>query len=685
MPPTYFAALPPYSPAVASAIMQKVDRWYEVLPNLRTYQRARNVRQHYFGLPSDASPFDATMIAEAGGAGELSAISVNQLGSLGQRLLSMTIQDDLGWQPVAANMDAASQKDTAIARAVLDAERRTGQLDHLFAKATETAFLDSSAFLAVRWDVRGGPVYETNLKDPDTGAPLPDVHAGKLRVTLHPWWRTPIDLYRRDADHEWIILVDYVNKFDLSARFAPGREDENLRSRILGLSREHHRILQADRERGSFAYTEDTALVPVYTLHHRPSPAVKRGREIMVVDSGTVLYDGDAVYGEELPVVRIAPKELLDTPHGDSHLNYLCALQDGRNMALSSVLTNNANGAVSNVWVRSGAELKRTQWEGGLLWEGGEAPPEVISTVGSAPETYKLADVFKDAAIETVGLNPSALGQREGQMSGSLAVLLDAKAREGNAPVIRSYRWMVENVGTRIIQCYKKFATTPRALEVLVGQERRYMLKDFTGRRLEPISRVSVEARASMLDTTSGKLAFLERLEANPLYAQLPQSLQILYSVFNTGRIDPLLLQPEQESILIASENELLMRGIEPVIRWDDPDEMHLAQHRKVASNPEAREDEELMAVYEAHRFKHEQQLMEKQAGALGPGMVPPPAPGMGQPALPPGAPAGAPPGSAAPEQPVDAPAMDVGPGGPGLPSMPINPETGQRAPLPSA
>lgn len=659
--------------------MQKVDRWYEILPNLRAYQRARNVRQHYFGLPSSASPFDATMIAEAGGAGELSAINVNQLGSLGQRLLSMTVQDDLGWQPVAANMDQASQEDTAIARAVLDYERRTGHLDHTFALGAETSFLDASAWLAVRWDVKGGPVFEKGLTDPETQAPLPDVHAGKLRVTLHPWWRTPMDLHRRDTEHEWLILVDYINKFDLVARFAP--TDPNLAARLLGLPREHPRIVQAERERSSFAYPEETALVPVYTLHHRLTPAVPRGREVMIVDGATVLYDGDAVYGEELPCVRIAPKEFLDTPHGDTPLTYLCAPQDGRNMALSSVLTNNANGAVSNMWVPSGTELKRTQWEGGMLWEGGEVKPEALNSVGSAPETYKLADVFRDAAIEVAGLNSTSLGQREGQMSGSLAALLDAKSREAIAPFIRSYRWMVEAVGTRIIECYKKFAKTPRALEVIVGSERRYMLDDFTGRRLETISRVSVEARASMLDTTSGKLAFLERLEANPLFLQNPRSLEILYGVFNTGRIDPLLLQPEQESILIASENELLMRGIEPVIRWDDPDEMHLQEHRKVASNPEARLDEAKMAVYDAHAFAHRQQLLMKQQGAMGPGG--PPMPGAPSSSAPPQA--GQAPDAAAPEQPIDAPVMDAGPNGPRLPSMPVNPATGQRAPAPNA
>lgn len=675
----YFAAEPPYSTAIASRVMERVDKWYERLPGLRAYERSRVVRQKYYNLPSEASPFDGVAISDQGAAGELSAISLNLLAVFAQRILSMTVQDDLGWQPVAANMDSASREDAAIARSVLDYERRAGRLDQKLSLLATTAFLDGDGFIAIRWDVRGGTKHD-EVKDPNTGQTR-TIYAGRLRATLHPWWRTPVDLFRKDPEHDWVILVDYLNKYDLAAQFASGPGQEDLRSRILGLKREHWRVLESQHERGAAQWIdEDTPLVPVYSLHHRATSAVPAGREVWVVDSQTVLYDGPSVYGTELPAIRMAPDEWLDTPHGSTPLSNLAAPQDGLNMAMSSVLTNNANGAVTNLWVAPDSNLKRTEFEGATLWES-EVAPQAINTVGSSPETYKLSESFRDFMVWLAHLNPVSLGQQQHQMSGSLAALLDAKSREAIAPFIRSYRWAVEAVGTRIIECYKRFAKVPRSLEVIVGEDRRYMLEKFTGERLNSISRVSVEARNSLLDTTSGKLAFVERLEAHPLFQQNPHALRILLSVYSSGHIDPLLLEPEGEDILIQSENEWMRRGESPPVRWDDDDAVHLAGHRKLVLNPKDRLDEALMAVLEEHEAKHREQAMLKASGALGPGAMPP-MPGAAPPP-PPGQPPASTPQGAAPEQPVEAEAMDAGASGPALPSMPVNPATGERAPSP--
>lgn len=671
----YFAAEPLYSPRMAQRLMERVDRWYERLPVLRAYQRAKRIRQAYYGLPSDASPFDVTSVAALGDQGELSAVNINQLGVLGQRILSMTVQDDLGWQPVAANMDAASQEDAAIARSVLDHERRVGLLDRLFALSAETALLDAAAWLSVRWDPRGGPVFE---RIPDDSGAVREVHEGKLRVALHPWWRTVVDLYRHDAEHDWVVLVDYENKYDLVARFAAGAGQEALRNRLLNLTREHPRVIESQTERGWNMLADETPLVPVYRFFHKPTPSVPKGRETWVVNSQDVLYDGEAVYGEGLPAVRVAPAEWLDTPHGHTPLANLVAPQQALNMTVSSVVTNNANGAVAKVWVPPTANFKITEMDGAEVWES-EVEPKALNMVGSSPETYRLADYMQSLMVDLASLNQAALGKADRVMPGNLAALFDAKAREAMAPFIRSFRWMVQEVGTRIVDCYKRFAKVPRSLEVVVGEDRRYMLKDFNGSMLEPISRVTVEARNSMLDTTSGKMAFVESLQQSRVFAANPRSLGVLYQIYNTGRIDPLLLDPETEDILVQRENEMLLRGEEPPIMWDDPDEQHLQLHRRVAANPTVRMDAAKIAAYEAHTAAHRQQMMLKASGAMGPGL-PPPAP-------PPAPAGGSAPTAAAPEQPVSGPPdpMDAGPNSPGLPSLPVNPATGERAQVPTA
>jgi hypothetical protein len=659
----YFAAEPPYSRQLAARLMEKVDRWFELLPSLRPYRRARKVRQMYYGLPSEASPFDVTCVGEMGEQGELSALHVNHLHNLGQRVLTMTVQDDLGWQPVATNADTRSQEDAIIARSVLDYERRDKRLDRVLRTAAEAAFLDGSSWFCVRWDPKGGKLYE-RLPLPQGGSQ--DVYEGRLRVTNHAWWRCPVDIWRNDAQHDWVIITDFLNKHDL-ARLYPGHAQ-----RLLNLRRDHRLILEAQEHDGlDGPLMQDSDLIPVYSLFHRATPAVPEGREVVFVDGETVLYDGASVYGPELPAYRMSPGDWLDTPHGATPLVDLVSLQQALNMCLSSVLTNNANGAVANIAISTGANLSRSSIDGANIWEfEGPTPPTPITMVGSDPETYKLAEILRGEMVQLAGLNPVSLGQQTQQMSGALAALLDSKAREAAAPFVSAYRRAVEDMGSAIVDRYQRFAKAPRQLEVIAGEGRKYMLQDFTGQRLSSIARVTVEARSSLLDTTAGRLDFIEKLMAHPLFQEDPNAIRNLLRVYRSGNLDPALLDEETEDTLVSRENDLLAQGVEPPILWDDPDDLHIQKHRRVAANPATRENEAVMLAYTTHMQKHVAQRAAK--------MRPPMPMGPGAPGEPP------PPGAEEPmnpEEPVAGPVADAGPAGPGMPSMPVNPATGERAP----
>lgn len=664
--------------------MSIVDRWYERLPLLRSYQRARSTRQTYYGLPSEASPFDVTVIGELGRQGEVSAIHLNQLGVLGTRILAMTVTDELGWQPVVQNQDAASRKEAAVARSVLEYERRAQHLDAVFASAAETAFLDGSSFLSIRWDDRGGELYDkvpqTNgmgqpVLGPDGRPATTDVHTGALRVKVHAWWRTMFDLYRHDTDHDWVILVDYVNKYDLAARYARG--SDTLAQRILNLPRDHRRILISQQERGWLVGDDDTALVPQYTLFHRKTDALPNGREVLFVDGATVLKDGPLVYGRELPVVRMAPGEWRDTPHGHSPLVNLQAPQQAFNAAVSSDLTNIANGAIARIWAPQGANLKRMVMEDGAeVLEGGEVPPQALNMVGSHPATAAMAQFLSGQMAELSHLNPVSLGRQERAMSGALAALFDAKSREGISPFIKSYLNAVEQTGTQVLATYKACAKVPRALEVIVGKDRGYTLDGFTGEQLGGAQRVTVEARNNMLSTTSGKMALLEALMQIPSFVQNPRAPEIILSVHQTGSIDPLIIAPETEDILIQQENEWMRDGTLPPVRWEDDDALHIEKHRLISLNPGDRMDEALMGLLDEHMAMHRQNMALKASGAMGPSLPPPMH-----------APGGAPPmpaDASTPQEPLASPLpLEAGPNGPNMPQMPINPATGERAPEP--
>lgn len=640
MAPTYFARLPAYSPTLGAKLVSMADRWYQGLPGLRPYQRARRVRNLYYGLPSGTSPFDITSVAMMGEQGELSAIQVNRLHHLGQRLLTMAGTDDFGWQPVTANGDTQSQEEAILAGSVLEHEKRASKLQNLRHTFDELAILDGFSYFSVRWDPAAGDKY-----DEIDGA---SVYEGRLKTAPHSWWRTVMDTNRRDANHDWLILTEFVNRWDLAERY--GRGSPALYEKLASLTPENRLVLQwQEAVRGRMWDYDTDPQVPVYTLFHKRTPAVPDGREVIFVADGTILWDGPSVYGDELPVYRVASANVVDTPFGVSPLADVVALQQVVNMMFSTMTTNAVNHGVTNIAVRSQANLSRSQWDGANIWEV-ENPKEDIQSldlVKVSGEVKNLAEMLLSEMTTLMGFNSVSLGMQEHQMSGTLAALLDSKSIQYASLFIAGDRQGVTDLGTAIIDRYRRFARAPRTLEVIAGEGRRYMLPDFVGADIGDIKRVTVEARNGVMSTVSGKMAFAETLvQSGVLENPNPLPLRVLTSVYTRGNLDVALMPVETSDMLMARENDMLAKAQSPVVRATDPHVEHILKHREVEANPSVRENEAVSAAVNTHIQEHIMMLrtldpallkvLGQPALGLEPGMPPPPQDAM---APPPGAP----------------------------------------------
>lgn len=691
----YFARLPPYSRELGTRLLTMVDRHYEYLPGLRPYRRARRIRQMYYGLPSEASPFDVTTVARMGNDGELTAINLNRLHHLGQRFLTMGVSEDFGWQPVTANADTKSQEEAILASSVLEHEKRASSLDAIRHAFNELALLDGWSFFSVRWDPAAGPKYD----ELDGRA----VHEGRLKVRVHEWWRTVTDPNRYDANHDWVILTEHENRWDVAQKWASGdgTEQRRLYEKIVNLPPENRFVLSwQEQARGRTWTPEDATTCPVYTLFHRPTPSVPEGREVVFIGDGTILFDGPSVYGEHLPVYRVASNEMHGTPFGVSILADIVSLQHVANAMLNTGITNNINHGITNLGVRSGANLNLSQiGDGANIWEVDGDPSKdlvPINLVQSSPETGNLAKFLLNEMTTQVGLNAVALGQQEHQMPASLAALLDQKAREFAGFFVRGDRLAVTNLGTAIIRCYRQFAKAPRMLEVIAGEGRRYMLQNFVGQKLGDIARVNVAVRSGMVSTPAGQMAFAEQLVGSGVLENPnPMPLRVLLGLYQRGSLDVALLGAETEDMLISRENDLISQGQVPPVRSLDNHVEHIKRHREPVANPGARMDEAVSAAADEHTQMHIDALRSLDPALLqllGQPVLPP-VPGMppvgamptnGDPNIPPDAAAAAagalPPG----DMPTDSMAnlmAGAPPDMPGLPS-PAQPPPGAPPPL---
>ena len=667
----YFAQLPQYSKALGSRLVELVNRWYQDLPSLRPYQRAKRHRQMYYGLPSSASPFDVSTVAQMGDQGELSAIHVNRFHHLGQRILTMAVQDDFGWQPVAANADTLSTEESILAASVLEYEKRAQRLTALRTRIMESALIDAWTHYAVRWDPGGGKKYDT---DPETKA---DIYEGRLLVTQHPWWRVTVDTYRDNPDHEWCILTEFDNRWELAERHGKGVPE--VYRRIVSLPPENQCVLTWQQQARGFTWSPDSnSRIPVYTFFHKPSRAVPDGRIVVFTGDGSILSDTGSVYGDGIPVHRTSAGEMLDTPFGSTAMADIGALQQVLNMLVSTAVTNNAAHGVPNVAIRSGANLSRSQLDGMNLWEvEGDPKSDIasINLVDTSPETYNLAEIVKEEMSTLVGLNAVSLGQQTQQMSGALAALLDSKSQQFASLFIAQDRQTVADMGTAILDCDKRFAQAPRALEVIAGSGRAYMLENFVGAKINGVSRVTVEVRSGLMSTTSGKLDFVEKLVAA---GDNPELRRHLYAVYKSGNLDSAMLPEETEDMLVKQENDLIARGITPPVRVTDPHAEHIRRHREPLANPNARTDESVARAHDEHVQGHIDALKNTDLELL---ML------MGQQPMglpPPGAPGEPPPGPPPVGAPGEMPDMGAGleipeaelPNQPGMPNLPTTGET---------
>lgn len=684
----YFARLPPYSRDLGNRLLTLVDRHYEYLPGLRPYRRARRVRQLYYGLPSEASPFDVTTVARMGSDGELTAINLNRLHHLGQRFLTMGVSEDFGWQPVSANGDTQSQEEAILAGSVLEHEKRASMLDAIRHTFNELSMLDGWSHFSVRWDPAAGPKYE----ELDGKA----VHEGRLKVRVHEWWRCITDTFRHDANHDWVILTEYENRWDLAEKWA--KSIPALYEKIVNLPPENRFVLNwQEQVRGRTWSPDDTPLCPVYTLYHRPTPSVPEGREVVFIADGTILFDGPSVYGERMPVYRVSANEMHGTPFGVSVLADVVSLQHVANALLNTGITNNINHGVTNIAVRREANFNVSQLDGASVWEIDGNPKEDIvpmNLVASSPETGNLAKFILEEMTTQVGMNAISLGRQEHQMPASLAALLDQKAREFAGFFVRGDKQAVTDLGTAILRCYRQFAKAPRVLEVIAGEGRRYMLKDFVGQKLGSISRVNVSVRSGMVSTPAGQMAFAEQLvSSGVLENPNPMPLRVLMGLYQRGNLDVALMGPETEDMLISRENDMISRGEVPPVKALDNHVEHIKRHREPVANPSARMDEMVSGAADEHTQMHINALRDLDPALLQllgqpvlppvPGMPPPGMEGMpppGDPNVPPEAMAAAggdaSMGGPIAEQMAGAPASL-----PGLPPLP-NPPPGAPPPL---
>ena len=567
----YFAKKPPKD--TAFVLLQKSRTFFNVLESNQYLEKLRKMWKAYYGAYNNSAG-SGHSIEYTGEQGEFTALPVNHFANLARHIYVMITTNRPVMEARAINTDYKSLSQTYLANSILDYYMREKRLEDALKQAAEMAVVLGSGFIKLEWNATAGEAYDV---DPDTGQ---FNYEGEIEFTNLSPMDVVVDGTKESWNNEWVLTRSRENRFNLMAKY-PEYTDK-IKS-LPAINQINNYILR-------LFSNDDTDDVFIYEFFHKRTEAMPDGRYMLFLDDQIVLLDTKMPY-RDLPVFRISAQDIMGTPYGYSPMFDIFPLQEGINALYSTILTNQNAFGVQNVFVPRNANIAFNNLEGGLNIIEGDAKPEPLNLTQTPAETFQFLQMLEKTAETISGISSVARGNPEASLkSGTALALVQSMSLQFISGLQQSYVKLIEDVGTSVINILKDFSTAPKVI-AMVGKNNRPYLKEFTGESISAINRVVVDVGNPLSRTIAGRVQMAEQLLQMKLLKSPEQYMQIL----NTGKLDSAMEGEMSELLLIKSENEKMLDGINPIVSPLDQHRLHITEHKAVLADPELRNDQAMV------------------------------------------------------------------------------------------
>jgi len=654
-------------------LIEKIEGYYDYINSSGMASLWRNSHDQFYEAKLSNGELYRT-----GDHGEFLNMPANHYKNLLNHTKVLTTNQRPALKPRAVNTDTKSTAACKLAGSLLDYYMREQKVEEALKQAVDYGLKYGESFTAVSWDMSLGDDYGVN---PETNAVM---RHGDLKVKTYLPHYVCRDYYNTEAsDNLWYILVDFVNKYELAAKY-PDMADE-----IVEMSMDESMFSTLNTFQGFYGFNE-SEIIPQYTFIHKRSAAMPDGRETIFLDDHLVLSDGPLPY-KHLNVYRLAPEEQDFSQFGYTPAFDILAIQEAVTALYSCVTTNQSTFAVQSILIPRGFNISVDQLSGGLNlieYDSGMAKPEPINLTMTAPEVFNFIKQLEALMQILIGISDVNRGQVPPNIkSGNALALLASQAIEFNSGLQQSYASLLEDVGSAIVYTLKDFAKTPR-IATISGKYNQSYLEEFIGDDLDLVNRVQVDIANPLSKTLAGRVQLADSMVERG-WIKNPAQYEM---VMETGNLDYADEADIKELYQMRSENETMVKGEKPIAIITDSHSLHLLEHKAVLASPESRKDPQVVQVVTDHMMEHLNLLRTADPGllqALGQEPVGPAAP-MGQPTPP------SPKGLQAPGKPPQQPqrggpipppqAANIAPAGmetdmaakTNMPTMPNNPLSGK-------
>jgi len=507
--------------------------------------------------------------------GSSAKMKVQHLKSIVERIHSLVTQAKLSYDVKSNKSDAASMVTADFGRGLLEYVGNSKGMDEVASDMVKTALVCLDSYVYAPWNFIQGERIRDNQFSGDQ----------EFKVLT----RFDVASHKTLRNTPYYIVRETLNRYDLMAQY-PDKADKLLQ--VGSLSEDEYLVTPTDTDQD-----DADEMVEVFTLLHNKTLALPEGR--MAVICGDEVLDDVRLPYKRLPLVHLQPDKVQDTVLGDSPITSLVSIQQGIDALYGAVLSNNLNYAKQNIWSPSPIQVER-------LSEGfsnivSAAEPKALQLVASSPETYKLIEALQSQQQVLSGIGNVARSNPEASLKSgtSLALMLSIAVQHVDS-VQKAYAFAVGELASIVIANFQSFATEPRLIEI-GGVSKRSFVKQFTGEDLEGITRVSCDVGNPLTQNMAGRM----ELTNNMMQMGVLKDPKLIIEFMRTGQVDSLTEDQFKDSILIRSENEMMLRGESPMVMNTDNHPQHILEHKDIASDPEIRNNPQLMEILSQHLIDH--------------------------------------------------------------------------------
>lgn len=574
----------------------------------------------------------------SGQEGELVNTYVNHYANLITHMVNMVCQQKLAYEPQATVNDSEAQDQIKLAKGILYtyANRSDMDLDGVLRNATEMSLVFGESYVSALFNKHLG---RTIAYKKDEEGNTQDLKEGDNEYRV--WSPFDVIVDTTLPAHElfsWLCLRKWENKFEVAAEYPDWAGD--IISLFCGSGLGDTQL--------TYTISETSDIIPVYYFFHKKTAAVPEGRMVKFIDDTIILSDGKLPY-REIPLFRMATRELWGSPYAYSRAFDLLPLQETIDRLCSAIVTNQLTFATQNIAIAKGSSISWENLYGGLNvieWDatiaGKDGLPQALQLTSSPPETFNFIKQTVSDMGTIVGINEVVKGNPDlalkGQVSGAALALMTSNSIQFNSDLQKAYVRLAEQVGTATIHNLQDFAFPELGNGQTLDREgmslsanNKYFKQKFTKKDIDKIDKIIVRYGNPLAQTTSGRLqiadTFLER--------GLIKTPQEYIEVLDTGDLEPLLEADEAQLHLIREQMERLRNGEKVIASKYDNHPMFIMEGMSVLSNMDARENVKVIQAVqdfvEQHRAMWKQLSMEAPeiCGLMKIPVLPPPPPPM--------------------------------------------------------